>query len=133
MNAEQIEQEVVFSAQRSRGPGGQHVNKTASAAQLNWKFMNSLGLNEDEKQRIRHGLRNMINNEDELYVRSDEFRELERNKKRCLEKLFRLLRGALHVAKKRKATRPTYSSKLKRLESKARRSEIKRGRRGDYD
>lgn len=128
MLTEEILNEIVFTAVRSRGPGGQNVNKVSSAAFLVWNYLDSAGLSLDEKSRVRARLGNVINKENQIYLRSDEFRDLERNKARGIEKLFALLRGALHRDKPRKKTKPTYSSKVKKRESKKRRGEIKKNR-----
>lgn len=126
ISIEWLRPEVWFKAVRSRGPGGQNVNRVSSAAILYWGFEDSPLFNADQKQRLRKHLTSIINSENQIYLRSDEFRDLERNKSRCLEKLVDLVNAALHVPKKRKPTRPTYSSKLKRRESKERRSQTKR-------
>jgi ribosome-associated protein len=124
-----LRSEVRFEAVLSRGPGGQNVNRTASAAQMYWEFENSWLLNADEKARVRSKLANMINSEGLIYLRADEFRDLERNKSRCIEKLIAHVMGALHVPKKRKKTKPTWSSRVKRREQKSRRGEVKKNRR----
>lgn len=124
----EIKREVYFVAVRSRGPGGQNVNKVSSAAVLYWSFENSNLISDIQKNLIRHKLLSAVNKEGQLYTRSDEFRDLERNKSRCLEKLEILLRQAFHKPKKRTATKPTRSSKLKKRESKSRRSETKQMR-----
>lgn len=126
IDRDRLRSEVYFKAVRSRGPGGQNVNKVSSAAILYWDFLHSLILNEDQKTRLMGKLAGLINSEDQIYVRSDESRDLEQNKNRCLDKLAALVAQALHVPKKRKATKPTYSSKVKKRETKARRSETKR-------
>lgn len=128
MNFQIITQEVNFSAVRSRGPGGQNVNKVSSAAFLTWDFQSSQGLTGNEKQLVGLKLYSFINNENLVYLKSDEFRDLPRNKARALEKLENILKQAFHVPKKRKATKPTKSSKLKNRESKSRRSETKKMR-----
>ncbi len=128
MNFAIITQEVDFTAVRSRGPGGQNVNKVSSAAFLTWDFLNSKGLSEQEKQVVGMKLNNFINSENLLYLKSDEFRDLPRNKARSLEKLENILLQAFHVPKKRKATKPTKSSKVRNRESKARRSDTKKMR-----
>lgn len=120
--------EIQFKAVRSRGPGGQNVNKVSSAAQLTWAYLGSEWLNSEQKFLIQKNLSNCINSENEIYLRSDEFRDLERNKERCLEKLSALLSSAFHKEKPRKATKPTYSSRLKKMESKAKRGAIKKNR-----
>ncbi|MGE0527547.1 MAG: alternative ribosome rescue aminoacyl-tRNA hydrolase ArfB [Bdellovibrionales bacterium] len=128
MNVEDLRREVHFQAVRSRGPGGQNVNKVSSAAQLYWSYGDSMLFSDAQKARIGRKLERQINSEGQLYLRCDEFRDLERNKSRCLEKLMDLIRSALHVPKRRKPTKPTLSSRIKRKESKQRRSEVKRQR-----
>lgn len=120
--------EVQFVAVRSRGPGGQNVNKVSSAAQLKWDYMSSFLLSETQKLKIQEKLSAHINKQGELYLRSDEFRDLERNKARCLEKLEGLLKKAFFVQKKRKKTKPTKASQKKRVDQKRKRSDIKKTR-----
>lgn len=133
MDVLRLQREVIFKAVRSRGPGGQNVNKVSSAALLIWYFEYSDLLTEEEKRRLREKAANSITSEGTIQLRSDEFRDLERNKKRCLEKLVSLVRASLFVPKKRKATKPTRSSKIKRRESKARHSDLKKSRKKDWD
>lgn len=128
VNVQFLIDEITFVAVRSRGPGGQNVNKVSSAALLFWNFDESPFLSAEQKMRIREKLKNSINSENQIYLRSDEFRDLERNKIRCLEKLQDMLNVALHRPKARKATRPTYSSKLRKRETKSRRSDTKKTR-----
>lgn len=124
----QLEKEVFFKAVRSRGPGGQNVNKVSSAAILAWPYLHSSLLSAEQKNLIQNKLYNNINSNNELYLRSDEFRDLEKNKSRCIDKLIIMLVAAFHKDKPRKSTKPTYSSKVKKLESKARRGNIKQNR-----
>jgi ribosome-associated protein len=121
-----LEREVKFEAVRSRGPGGQNVNKVSSAAVLFWNVGQSSLLNVEQKQRISDKLQNHMNREGEVFVRSDEFRDLERNKARSLEKLQDMIQQALHRPKPRRPTKPTKSSRLKRLDSKKRRGQTKK-------
>ena len=123
-----IEREFVFTAARSRGPGGQNVNKVNSAALLKWNFEGSQALSEEEKERIRQKLTTFINKAGLLYLRSDEFRDFEANKRRCIEKLYELMGRAFFRPKKRKKTKPTRASQAKRLDSKKRRGETKQNR-----
>lgn len=126
MDFELIRHEVWFVAVRSRGPGGQNVNKVSSAAQLFWLYEWSAGLNAEEKSRIRFKLQNIINKQGEVYLRSDESRDQVRNKALCLEKLEKALREALFRPKPRRATKPTRSSKMKRLDSKSKHGNLKK-------
>jgi ribosome-associated protein len=121
-----IEREVVFIAVRSRGPGGQNVNKVSSAALLLWDFNLSFMISAEQKARIRFKLPSHINKEGQIYLRSDEFRDLERNKARCLEKLDALLKQAFHQDKPRRPTKPTRASKIRKLDSKKNRGDTKK-------
>ena len=100
MNFQAILNEIKIVAIRSRGPGGQNVNKVSSAAQLFWNFRDSIGLNDSEKWLVQQKLYNCINNEDQVYLRADEYRDLERNKARAVDKLEAMLTQALHKPKK---------------------------------
>jgi ribosome-associated protein len=126
--AEDLEQELQFSAVRSRGPGGQNVNKVSSAAIAYWNFEQSFLLSFFEKGLIRQKLSSYINKEGQLFIRSEEYRDLPRNKQRCVEKIQELLQRAFHKDKPRRATKPTKSSRIKKKESKLRRSDIKKNR-----
>ncbi len=121
----QIRNEFVFEAVRSRGPGGQNVNKVSSAALLYWDYKKSQGLSFDQKVTITTKLANLLSKEGFLYLRSDEARDLPQNKNRCEEKLIAALTKAFHVDKKRRPSKPTYSSVLKTLNSKNIRSKTK--------
>ena len=122
MDFQHIIPELHYSAVRSRGPGGQNVNKVASAAILTWGFADSDHLTQEQKGRLRSRLSGWLNRQGELCVRSDEFRDLARNKARCLEKLVELVEKALHVPKPRKPTRPTKASQARKRDAKERRS-----------
>lgn len=126
MNPEIIRKEIWFTAVRSRGPGGQNVNRTSSAAQLGWNFEFSNGLTGEEKMMIREKMAGFINRESQVYLRSDVSRDLEQNKSLCWEKLLRLIARAIHKDKPRKRTKVSRSVKRKRRESKVRRSETKK-------
>lgn len=128
MNFARVVFEVKIVAVRSRGPGGQNVNKVSSAAQLFWNFHDSEALTLSEKALVRNRLRNMINSENQVYLRADEFRDLERNKARVLEKLEAFLLSALHKPKPRRATKPTRASKVRKLDGKTHRGVLKKGR-----
>jgi ribosome-associated protein len=132
ISKERLKSEVYFTAVRSRGPGGQNVNRTSSAAILHWDINFSGLFNEDQRRLIKSKLASFLNSEDQIYLRSDEFRNLEQNKSRCLDKLVELLKQALKKPKKRIATKPTRSSKEKRIAGKKHRSEVKRLRREEY-
>jgi ribosome-associated protein len=121
--------EFRFTAIRSRGAGGQNVNKVSSAALLKWNIFASSALSLEERELILSKLAARINSEGELYIKSDEFRDLEKNKKRCLEKLEELLEKAFYKAPLRKATKATRASKERKLEKKSHKGQIKKLRR----
>lgn len=124
-----LRNEIHIKAVRSRGPGGQNVNKVSSAAVLTWNLTQSNLFTQDELERLMVKLSSRINQLGEIQIRSEAFRDLPRNKEKCFEKLLSLLEGALTTPKIRKPTSPTLSSKRKRVDSKKKRSEIKQGRR----
>jgi len=122
------ESELAITFARSSGAGGQNVNKTSTKVFVHWSVGKSFVLSEEEKNRVRTKLANRINNEDEVVVFSEEERSQLQNRESAVARLQELVNEALHVPKVRRATRPTRSSKLKRLESKKIRSQIKTAR-----
>ena len=114
----QLETEIVFSANRSSGPGGQNVNKVNTRVELRFSVNNSTVFSEEEKARIHLKLKNRINSEGELVLTSQTGRTQLDNKEKALEKFIELLEKALTIQKKRLKSRPTVASRLKRLESK---------------
>ncbi|MDG0816388.1 alternative ribosome rescue aminoacyl-tRNA hydrolase ArfB [Bdellovibrio svalbardensis] len=126
--------ELNFSYARSRGPGGQNVNKTNSAAILRWNLQTTQAFSEDVKQRLLHKLAAQLTAEGDILIRSEEERDQDQNRSNCIRKLQALLKKALFVPKRRVATKPTRSSVRKRLDSKKQASEIKSNRRKiNYD
>jgi ribosome-associated protein len=121
--------EVQFEFTRSRGAGGQHVNRTESAAIIRWNLLQTKAFSEEKKARLIAKLQNQLNSEGELLVRSETHRDQDSNRKECLRKLEAILQKALFVPKKRIKTKPTKSSQRKRLESKKIHSEKKKLRR----
>lgn len=117
--------EMDFSYARSGGPGGQNVNKTNSAAILRWNLENSQVFNDAQKARLRSKLAAKLSKEGEILIRSDVHRDQDQNRSECIRRLHELLVKALHVPKKRVATKPTKSSQRKRVESKKLHSETK--------
>lgn len=119
--------ELQFEAVRSRGPGGQNVNKTNSAAILRWNIMGS-SCPEATKIRLLEKLSSKLTVDGDLLIRSEESRDLETNKKNCVAKLKTVIAQALFRPKKRIATKPSRSAKEKRLKSKKLHSERKSDR-----
>jgi ribosome-associated protein len=114
----QLETEMVLSATRSSGPGGQNVNKVNTQVELRFSVKNSNLFSDNEKDRIFLKLKNKINSEGELILTSQTARTQLDNKENVIEKFYELIEKALTVQKKRLKSRPTAASRLKRLESK---------------
>ena len=117
--------ELEFTYARSRGPGGQNVNRTNSAAILRWNLYKTQVFSEAIKQRLIEKLATQLTADGDLLIRSEEHRDQDQNRSNCMRKLQVILRQALHVPKKRVATKPTRSGVRKRLEAKKRASETK--------
>lgn len=103
---------------QASGPGGQNVNKVATAVQLRFDIGKSAVLPEPVKQRLRDLAHNQITTEDVLIVEAKEHRTQERNRRAAREKFAHLIRKALKPPRKRKRTRPTRASEERRLENK---------------
>jgi len=110
--------EYWFTASRSGGPGGQHVNTTSSKVTLHWVPANSSVLSDYQKKRIQHRLANRINREGVLQIDAEEHRSQFRNREAAEERLGTLIQDALRVQKRRKPTRPTRGSIERRLRAK---------------
>jgi ribosome-associated protein len=120
--------EFTFEFARSGGPGGQHVNKTNSAAILRWNIDCTQAFSDEQRLRLLMKLASRLTVEGELIVRSEEHRDQDKNKKRCLEKLNDIIDKALFIPKKRKPTKPSRSQKEKRIKTKKIRSQVKKQR-----
>ncbi len=114
----QLTSELLFSASRSSGPGGQNVNKVNTRVELRFSISKSEVLTFAEKERSFIKLKNRINSEGELILNSQSERSQLANKESVKELFFLLIEKALTVPRKRKKTAPTAASRIKRLESK---------------
>jgi len=116
--ADSLLAEIRFRASRSSGPGGQHVNKTNTKVELYWDIGASLILGADEKEKIFSRLSRRINAKGELHLSCQVHRSQFKNKQECLNKFLELVYIAFSEEKKRKPTKVTIASKIKRLKSK---------------
>jgi ribosome-associated protein len=121
-----LENEFVYSTSRSGGPGGQNVNKVSTKVELRLSLVLTSQFSLAEKEILFKKLKNRINNEGELIIVSQSERTQLMNKKAVTEKFYELVSKALTVQAKRRSTIPTFTSKLKRLESKRNRGAIKK-------
>ena len=122
--------EIVEKATRASGPGGQHVNKTSTAIELRFDVRNSPTLPEDVKARLETLAGSRLTQDGVIVLFAQGSRSQEMNRQEARERLIELIRRATEKPKPRRPTKPTYSSKLKRLETKGKRSGVKalRGR-----
>lgn len=120
--------ELHESATRASGPGGQHVNTTDSAVMLRFDVANSPNLPDAVKNRLATLAGSRMTREGVLVLRSEGSRSQAFNREDVRARLFDLIREATIVPKKRRPTRPTKASQLRRVEGKARRATIKAGR-----
>lgn len=123
------EKELHFQFVRSSGPGGQNVNKVNSKAQLKWNVAAS-ALAPEVKDRFLAQFGGRVSSAGDVQVQSDRYRDRLRNQEDCLEKLREMILSVAFPPKKRKKTRPTFSSQQKRLGSKKKNSQKKQGRSG---
>ena len=127
--------ELVVRAVRASGPGGQHVNKVSTAVELRFDVRGSPSLPEPVRARLYKLSGNRLTQEGVVVLVAQEHRSQELNRQAALERLLELIREAAKPPPPpRKKTRPTYASKLRRLDGKSKRSSVKamRGRpRGD--
>lgn len=130
IKAKEILSELVFTASRSSGPGGQHVNKVNTKITLLFDVTNSHLLNEGQKKLIKEKLASRINKEGVLSIVAQNKRSQLQNKEAALKKLDKLLAKAFTFKKARKATKPSKAAVTKRLETKKRHSEKKKMRKG---
>lgn len=127
-----FEREFEFITSRSSGAGGQHVNKTETKVELRFNVNSSELLTDEEKLLIKQRLAHKINKDGILQIVTQKERSQVRNKNICINKFYELAEKALIKPKKRKKTKPSFSSILKRLERKKQRSEKKERRKKDF-
>jgi len=111
---------------RAPGPGGQNVNKLATACQLRFRVATTTLLDEAGRERLRRLAGRRLTQDDELLIEAHRHRTREANRRDALERLAALVEAARRVPKPRRATRPTRASKERRIEGKKRRQATKR-------
>ncbi len=125
------EDEMAFSFIRAAGPGGQNVNKVATAVQLRFDVQHSSVLTEDIRRRLTRLAGKRMTDDGILVIEARRYRKQERNRQDAIERLNHLVEKASTPPVKRLPTRPTAASLKARLEDKKRRGEIKRSRKSN--
>ncbi len=123
------ERELVFHFVRASGPGGQNVNKVATACQLRFDAAGSSALPPVVKDRLRRLAGRRMTDDGVLVIDARRYRTQERNRRDALERFVRWLRRAAEAPRPRKTTRPTAASRRRRIEAKRRRAQTKQQRR----
>ncbi|HEX7594943.1 MAG TPA: alternative ribosome rescue aminoacyl-tRNA hydrolase ArfB [Gemmatimonadaceae bacterium] len=121
--------ELDVRVSRSSGAGGQHVNKTSSRVEIFWNIVGSRAVSEEQRGRLREKLASRLTTEGSIRVVASDMRSQSRNRELAEERLADLVRRALVIPRKRRATKPTRAAKEARLDSKKRHSTKKRDRR----
>jgi ribosome-associated protein len=125
---QKVIRELTFDFIRATGPGGQNVNKVATAVQLRFNVRSSLVLSETTKTRLIHLAGKKMTNLGLLVIEAHRFRTQDKNRQDAIDRFTILISKSLEEPKIRRKTRPSTASREKRLVSKKKRSEIKRTR-----
>ena len=120
--------ELREAATRSRGPGGQHVNKTSTRVTLRWNVTNSECVTDSQRRRLRLKLGSRLTRRGDLVVNCDRTRSRARNRDYARARIVEIVSGALTRQRPRRPTKPTRASRVRRLDAKSRRGSVKRRR-----
>jgi ribosome-associated protein len=127
------EDELEESFIRASGPGGQNVNKVASAVQLRFDAAASPSLHPGVKERLRRVAGRKMTEAGVIVITANRFRTQERNRADAVERLVGLIAQAAHAPTPRRPTKPTYASRQRRVDDKKRRGAIKTNRARPFD
>ncbi len=125
--------ELTVRATRAGGPGGQHVNTSATRVEVVWNVARTAALDGPARERVQARLGARVDGDGNLRVVASASRSQHQNREAAERRLAALVSGALVVPKRRRPTRPTAASRRARLDAKRRQSDRKRGRRGERD
>jgi len=125
--------ELLIRTSRSGGPGGQHVNTTASRVQLRWDVRRSTAIDGRTRELLLERLATRLTGEGVLVLHASEHRSQHRNREAVRARLATIVADALRIPSERRATRPTRAARRRRLEEKRARSSTKQLRRRPED
>lgn len=125
--------ELELRAVTGSGPGGQHVNRSATRIELRWNVRTSRALREEQRARVMAKLSSRLDADGHIRIVAGEYRSQQQNRRAALDRLVSVVARALIVAPTRKATKPTRASVTRRLDEKKRRGDTKQQRRRDHE